>query len=162
MRNKQVTIAVIGGHTCTAKVEQIAQKLGKYIAKVGANLVCGGLGGVMKAVAKGTKQAGGITIGLIPGANKKEANPYIDIVIPTGLGLARNTLVVRTADVIIALPGEHGTLSEISFALNLNKPVISLHSWDVPGVIKAETVEEAMGIAGKLLGKKWSYGKNKR
>ena len=140
----KVVIGVIGGHGCNAKVEQLAHKIGENIAKVEAKLVCGGLSGVMEAVAKGAKSAGGTTIGIIPGEDKAEANPYIDIVIPTGLGFARNTLVVRTADVIIALPGEYGTLSEIAFALVLKKKVINLSNWDIPGTIKVKTVEEAI------------------
>ncbi|MFH1347176.1 MAG: TIGR00725 family protein [Candidatus Margulisiibacteriota bacterium] len=144
MVKKQTIIGVIGGHTCNAKVEQLAHELGRNIAKVEAILVCGGLSGVMKAVAKGVKSAGGITIGIIPGEDKAEANPYIDIVIPTGLGLARNTLVVRTADVIIALPGEYGTLSEIAFALVLKKKVIDLGNWDISGTIKVDSAEEAI------------------
>ena len=144
MSKKKLLIAVIGGHQCDAKVEQIAQEIGKKIAKMGAKLVSGGLGGVMKAVSKGAKQAGGTTIGILPGENKQEANPYIDIAIPTGLGLSRNTLVVRTADIIIALPGEYGTLSEIAFALVLKKKVINLSNWDIPGTIKLRTSEEAI------------------
>jgi hypothetical protein len=144
-------IGVIGSHRIETKVEELAYKLGKNIAKVGAMLVCGGLSGVMEAVAKGAREAGGITIGIIPGEDKTEANPYIDIVIPTGLGLARNTLVVRTADVIIALPGEYGTLSEIAFALNINKPVIGLDTWDIPGVVKVKTPEEAIERAKEKL-----------
>jgi len=144
MGKKQAVVGVIGGHTSDTKVEQLAQELGKNIAKVGAELVCGGLSGVMEAVAKGAKSAGGTTIGIIPGEDKAEANPYIDVVIPTGLGLARNTLVVRTADVIVALPGEYGTLSEIAFALVLKKKVINLGNWDIPGTIKVDSVKEVI------------------
>ena len=144
MSKKKLLIAVIGGHQCDAKVEQIAQEIGKKIAKMGAKLVSGGLGGVMKAVSKGAKEVGGTTIGILPGENKQEANPYVDIAIPTGLGLSRNTLVVRTADIIIALPGEYGTLSEIAFALVLKKKVINLSNWDIPGTIKLRTSEEAI------------------
>ena len=144
MKKQKLLIAVIGGHQCNAKMECIAYKIGKKIAKVGAILVCGGLSGVMKAVSKGTKEAGGTTIGILPGENKKDANAYVDIAIPTGLGLARNTLVVRTADIIIALPGKYGTLSEIAFALILKKKVINLSNWDIPGTIKVRTSEEAI------------------
>ena len=144
MKKQKLLIAVIGGHQCNTKVECIAYKIGKKIAKVGAILVCGGLSGVMKAVSKGTKEAGGTTIGILPGENKKDANAYVDIAIPTGLGLARNTLVVRTADIIIALPGKYGTLSEIAFALILKKKVINLSNWDIPGTIKVRTSEEAI------------------
>lgn len=151
MDKKQIIIGVIGGHICNDKVERLAKNLGKSIAKVGYKVVSGGLSGVMEAVSKGVKEAEGTTIGIIPGENKADANPYIDIVIPTGLGLARNTLVVRTADVIIALPGEYGTLSEIAFALNLNKKVINLSNWDISGTIKVNSVEEAMSEVKKLI-----------
>jgi len=98
----------------------------------------------MKAVAKGFKTGGGLTIGITPSYNKNEANSFIDVVIPTGLGLARNVLVVKSADVVVALPGEAGTLSEIAYCLQFGIPVISLKSWDIPGVIKVDTVEEAI------------------
>ncbi|MDP2940442.1 MAG: TIGR00725 family protein [Candidatus Omnitrophota bacterium] len=141
---KNLIIGVIGGHTCTKEVELSAHNLGKSIAKVGYKLVCGGLGGVMNAVCKGVKEENGVTIGIIPSYDKNDANEYVDIVIPTGLGYARNVLVVQTADVVIALPGEYGTLSEIAYALQFNKPVISLGSWDIKGVIQVKNVEEAM------------------
>jgi len=137
-------IGVIGGSKCTRKVEHLAHNLGKNLAKVVDILICGGLGGTMIAVCKGFKNGGGLTIGIIPGYNKKEANPYVDIVIPTGLGLARNVLVVKSADVIVALPGQAGTLSEIAYALQFNIPVISLQSWIIPGVFKAKTVKQAI------------------
>ena len=137
-------VGVIGGHNCTEEVEQLAHKLGKKLAKVVSILTCGGLSGVMKAVAKGFKAGGGLTIGITPGYNKNEANSFIDVVIPTGLGLARNVLVVKSADVVVALPGEAGTLSEIAYCLQFGIPVISLKSWDIPGVIKVDTVEEAI------------------
>jgi len=137
-------VSVIGGHNCTEEVEQLAHNLGKKLAKVVSVLVCGGLSGVMKAVAKGFKAGGGLTIGITPGYSKNEANSFIDVVIPTGLGLARNVLVVKSADVVVALPGEAGTLSEIAYCLQFGIPVISLKSWDIPGVIKVDTVEEAI------------------
>lgn len=138
------TVAVIGGRKCTEEVEQLAQNLGKKLAKVVDILVCGGLSGVMIAVCQGFKAEGGVTIGILPGYDKKDANCYIDIAIPTGMGLARNVLVVKSADVVVALPGEAGTLSEIAYCLQFGIPVISLNSWDIPGVIKVSTLEEAM------------------
>jgi hypothetical protein len=105
----------------------------------------------MKAVCKGFKESGGITIGIIPSYDKDTANEFVDIIISTGLGLARNTLVVASADVVIALPGEAGTLSEIAYALQFGIPVISLNSWNIPGVIKAETVDDAVSRAKKVL-----------
>jgi hypothetical protein len=161
MRKK--IVSVIGGHNCSKEVEQLAQNLGKNLAKVVDCLVCGGLSGTMKAVCQGFKAGGSLTIGIIPSYNKGDANEYIDIVIPTGLGLARNVLVVKSADVVVALPGEAGTLSEIAYALQFGIPVISLtpleipeaktgiskfltglKSRDIPGVIKVSTVREAI------------------
>lgn len=153
MRKK--IVGVIGGHKCTRAVEQLAQNLGENLAKVVKVLVCGGLSGTMEAVCKGFKSKGGLTIGVIPGYDKEEANPYIDIIIPTGLGLARNVVVVKSADIIVALPGEAGTLSEIAYALQFGIPVISLKSWVIPGVKKTETVKEViLEIKRQLFGKK--------
>ncbi|MDD4953816.1 MAG: TIGR00725 family protein [Candidatus Omnitrophica bacterium] len=149
---KQV-VGVIGGHNCTVEVEQLAHKLGKKLTKVVDILACGGLSGVMKAVCSGFKTGGGITIGILPSYDKNDANEFVDIALPTGLGLARNVLVVKSADVVVALPGEVGTLSEIAYCLQFGIPVISLNSWDIPGVIKAETVDDAVEKAKKLLKK---------
>ena len=151
MRKK--IIGVIGGHKCSKEVEQLAQNLGKNLAKVVSILICGGLGGTMQAVCQGFKAGGGLTIGIITSYNKKDANDYVDIVIPTGLGLARNVLIVKSADIIVALPGEVGTLSEVAFALQFHIPVICLQSWDIPGVIKAGTAEEAIVELKKIVGK---------
>ena len=149
MRKK--IVGVIGGHSCSKEVEQLAQNLGKKLAKVVDILVSGGLSGTMRAVCRGFKAGGGLTIGIITGYDKKEANPYVDIVVPSGLGLARNVLVVKSADIVVALPGEAGTLSEIAYALQFGIPVISLKSWDIPGVIKVETAEEAVAKVKELL-----------
>ena len=152
MRKK--VVSVIGGHSCKREVEQLAQNLGKNLAKVVDILVSGGLSGTMQAVCQGFKAEGGLTIGIIPGYNKKEANPYVDIAIPTGLGLARNVLVVKSADIVVALPGEAGTLSEIAYALQFGIPVISLKSWDIPGVVKTETIQEVITEVKSRIGDK--------
>jgi len=133
------------------EVEELAQNLGENLAKVVDILVSGGLSGTMKAVCQGFKANGGLTIGFIPSYNKADANAFVDIVIPTGLGLARNVLVVKSADVVVALPGEAGTLSEVAYCLQFGIPVISLRSWDIPGVIRVNTVEEAIGKVRELL-----------
>lgn len=143
MRAQKVTISVVGGHDISHKVEQIAHKLGRIVAKVGAILVCGGLDGAMEAAARGAKEAGGTTIGLLPGKDKADANPYIDIAIPTGIGYARNAIVACSADIMVALPGSHGTSSEISFGLVYKRPVIDLGNWNIKGMIKVSGVEEA-------------------
>ena len=155
MRKK--IIGVIGGRTCNKEVEQIAQKIGELIANVGAILVCGGFGGVMEAACKGAKAVKGETLGIISTYNKDNANKYCDIVIPTGLGLARNVLVVQTADIIIALPGQYGTLSEIAYALQFSKPVISFESWDIKGVLKVKNIIEVENKLKELF-KKWRPG----
>lgn len=149
MRKK--VVSVIGGHDCNKEVEQIAHELGKKLAKVVDILISGGLSGTMKAVCAGFKAEGGLTIGILPSYNKSDANPFVDIVIPTGLGLARNVLVVKAADVVIALPGEAGTLSEIAYALQFGIPLISLNSWDIPGVIKVNTVSETVEKVSEVL-----------
>jgi uncharacterized protein (TIGR00725 family) len=149
MREK--VVSVVGGHSCTKEVEGIAIELGKKLAEVVKHLCCGGLSGTMKAVCSGFKAGGGVTIGIIPSYDKNDANNSVDIVIPTGLGLARNVLVVKSADVVVALPGETGTLSEVAYCLQFGIPVISLQSWDIPGVIKVNTVEEAVKEVRKRL-----------
>ncbi|MDD5691566.1 MAG: TIGR00725 family protein [Candidatus Omnitrophica bacterium] len=152
MRKK--IVSVIGGRHCNAEVEQLAHSLGLKLAKVVDILISGGLQGTMKAVCSGFKVKGGLTIGIIPSYDKKDANEFVDIVIPTGLGLARNVLVVKAADLVIALPGEAGTLSEIAYCLQFGIPIISLGSWDVRGVIKANTVDDVITQAKKILGEK--------
>ncbi len=144
INTRKKVVGVIGGRQCSCEVEQLAQNLGKKLAEVVEVLVSGGLSGTMNAVCSGFKAAGGLTIGIIPSYDKNEANEFVDIVIPTGLGLARNILVVKTADVVVALPGEAGTLSEIAYCLQFGIPVISLNSWDISGVIKAKTIDEVV------------------
>ncbi len=149
MRKK--IVSVIGGHSCNAEVEQLAHNLGKNLAKVVDILVSGGLGGTMNSVCAGFKAGGGLTIGIIPSYNKIDANKFVDIAIPTGMGLARNVLVVKTADVVVALPGEAGTLSEIAYCLQFGIPVVSLGSWNIKGVIKVSNVEEAVRKVNEIL-----------
>ncbi len=144
-------VSIIGGHECSDGVERLGHELGKKLAKVAEILVSGGLSGVMEAVSSGFKSGGGQTIGIIPGYEKQAANPFIDIVIPTGLGFARNILVVKSADVVIALQGKEGTLSEIAYALQFKIPVISLNSWDIPGVINVKTVDEVIVKTKEIL-----------
>jgi hypothetical protein len=112
------------------------------IAGNGSVLVCGGLGGVMEAACRGAQEAGGTTVGILPGT--EEGNPYLDIIIRTGLGHARNVLVVLSADAVIALGGSYGTLSEIAIGLKLGRPVYGIATWDIEGVIPCTTPEEAV------------------
>lgn len=143
LKKQKITISVIGGHDPNSAVEQLAHDLGKIVAKVGAITVCGGLDGVMKAVCQGAKEAGGTTIGLLPGTDKTDANPHVDIALPTSIGYARNAIVACSADIIVALPGSHGTSSEIAYGLVFGRPVIDLGSWGVPGMIKVADIKEA-------------------
>lgn len=146
-------VSVIGGHKCSLEVGESAFNLGRKLAKVVDILICGGLSGVMEAVCRGFKAENGLTIGITASYDKEAANDYVDVVIPSGLGFARNVLVVKSADVVVALPGEEGTLSEVAFALQFKIPVISLNSWDIKGVIKVSSVEEAIKEVKKIIGK---------
>ena len=150
---KKITISVIGGHDATPSQEQLAYEAGKIVAQAGAVLVCGGLTGMMTAASKGAKEAGGLTIGILPGKDKGDANPYIDIPLPTSIGFARNVFVACSADIIIALPGSHGTRSEISYGLVFKRPVIDLGGWDIPGMIAAKDLKQAGSITNDLIKK---------
>lgn len=145
--NKRTRIGVIGGAHAEKKWLEAAAKIGELVASGGGILVCGGLGGTMDAAARGAKNAGGLTIGILPGQNIHEANPYIDVAFATGLGYTRNSLVVLNSDALIAVDGQYGTLSEIAYGLIYEKRVIGLGTWEVPGVVKASTPEEAVRLA---------------
>lgn len=138
-------IGVIGAGECSDKTYQLARNLGSEIGKRGWILVCGGLGGVMEAAARGCAEAGGMTVGILPGLDKASANLYIKIPLATGLGEGRNLLVVRASDVLISVAGGYGTLSEIALALKVNKPVIGLETWEnIQGVQYVSDPEEAI------------------
>jgi len=124
-----------------------AAEVGRLIAERGAVLVCGGRGGAMEAACRGAKEVGGLTVGILPGSDRSEANPFVDVVLPTGLGEARNALVVAAADVVIAIGGGYGTLSEIALALKVGKRVIGLGTWEIEGVVAAESPEAAVAAA---------------
>ncbi|MBI4828490.1 MAG: TIGR00725 family protein [Nitrospinae bacterium] len=145
-------IGVIGGGSCSTAEAALASRVGELIAGRGAALVCGGLGGVMEAAARGAAGNGGLTIGIMPGSRREEANPGIAIPIVTDLGHARNALIVHTAQALIAVAGEYGTLSEIAIALKLGKTVVTLGGWtDIRGVIAASSPEEAVEKAFNAL-----------
>lgn len=138
-------IAVIGGNKAADEYLQAAETVGRLIAEAGLGVVCGGRGGVMKAVCRGAFQAGGTTVGILPGDNPQEANRYVKIPVATGMGIARNVIIIRSAAAVIAIDGRYGTLSEIAHALQLEKPVFSLSSWpDIPGVSSVDSPEEAV------------------
>ncbi|MEW6162771.1 MAG: TIGR00725 family protein [Nitrospirota bacterium] len=144
-------IAVIGAGITDEPTLKIAEEIGRLIARRKAVLVCGGLGGVMEAASKGAKSEGGITVGILPQNHKNEANPYIDISVATGFGEGRNVIIARTADAMIAVGGEYGTLSEIAFGLKMGKPVIGIITWDIKGIIKASDPGDAVNKAFELL-----------
>jgi uncharacterized protein (TIGR00725 family) len=122
-------IAVIGGSCCSAEETKLAETVGGLLAEQGAIVICGGLSGVMEAVCRGAKAKGGVTVGILPGESPDMANPWVDIPIATGVGYARNMAVVKSAQAVIALGGNYGTLSEIAFALKTGIPVIGLNTW---------------------------------
>jgi uncharacterized protein (TIGR00725 family) len=135
-------VAVIGGSSCSAEETAAAFETGRLLAARGATVVCGGLGGVMEAVAKGVHANGGCTIGILPGVDPSAANPYIDVPLATGLGEMRNFLIVRTAQALIAIGGGVGTLSELALAQGMGKPVVGFHDAftkivDIPRVTSA-------------------------
>lgn len=144
-------IGVIGTSEASTEEYQTAEEVGREIARRKGILVCGGLGGVMEASCRGAKSEGGLTIGIIPGSTKKEANPYVDIPIVTGISEARNIIVVRSSNAIIAIGGSFGTLSEIAFALKLEIPVVGINTWEVStNIKKATTPKEAVDLAFSL------------
>lgn len=129
--NRPPVIAVIGENDPTPEVAALAEAVGEELASAGAILVCGGLGGVMEAACRGASRKGGVTIGILPGRRREDANPFVTYAIPTGLGHARNILVIRAAQAVIAVGGKFGTLSEIAFAKIEGLAVIGLHTWEL-------------------------------
>ena len=146
---KNINVAVVGGHKCSKKNYRIAEEAGSLIARQGWVLICGGGPGVMEAACKGAKKQGGLTVGILPGSEGREANKYLDVKIPTGLGYARNVLVVRASDAVVAIDGEHGTLSEIAFALNEEKLIVGIDTWEIEGVKEVKTAKEAINYIKK-------------
>jgi len=158
--DEKKVIAVIGGGECSAKEAETAEEVGREIARRGAILICGGLSGVMEAACKGACAEGGMTIGVLPGDSRKQANRYVQIPIATGVGFARNVIVVKSAQAVIAIGGSYGTLSEISHARQSDIPVIGLNTWSFSkngktdkSIIRAknaaEAVKKALSLAKK-------------
>lgn len=146
-------IGVIGNGHPDAVLDPLAYEVGRAIAGAGHGLVCGGLGGVMEAAARGCRDAGGRTVGILPGMDPAEANPAIEVAIPTGLGEMRNALVVRASAAIVAVGGAYGTLSEIALALKTKKPVVGLKTWDISDkIMKASDPAEAVALALGAMG----------
>jgi uncharacterized protein (TIGR00725 family) len=157
LEDKRKFIAVIGGAQPTSKEAKLAEKVGRELARRGAILVCGGLSGVMEAACKGASAEGGVTIGILPGENRRLANPHVQIPIATGIGYARNAAVVKSAQAVIAIGGSYGTLTEIGYALQTGLPVIGLNTWTISrnakqdkSIIPAESAAEAVEMALEL------------
>lgn len=137
-------IAVIGGDDAGAESRETAFEMGRRIAAEGFILITGGRGGVMEAACRGAKTAGGMVLGILPGLDRNEANPWVDIAVTTGMGHLRNALVVSNADYVVAVAGAYGTLSEIAHASILGIPVFGLGTWEISGVIALESPARVM------------------
>jgi uncharacterized protein (TIGR00725 family) len=155
--DKPVIIAVIGGSEVSSRAAQLAEEVGREIARRGAVLVCGGMSGVMEAACKGASDAGGLTIGILPG-DRREANPYVRIPIVSGVGYARNVAVVKSAQAVIAIDGSYGTLTEIGYALQSGIPIIGLGTWEIAidgradkKVVRTENARDAVDRAMELI-----------
>jgi len=152
---RRPVVAVIGAGDAPPAVCKLAFEVGREIARRGAVLINGGLGGVMESAAAGARKEGGHTIGIIPGYDRRAANRHTEFVIATGIGEARNAVIVASADAVIAMRGEGGTLAEIGFALKFGKPVVALDSWpEIAGLNRAGTAADAVSLALKLAASK--------
>ncbi len=147
-------VGVIGVADPNEKEKQLAYEVGRLIGAMGLSMICGGLGGVMEESSRGCHQAGGTVLGLLPGPDKTQANPYVTYALPTNLGHSRNTLIAHSADILIAVGIGYGTLSEIAIALKLGKEVLSFQSWEVKGVSKCEKLGEIETALSQFLKEK--------
>lgn len=151
---RPIYVAVIGGGEVSPQVVEVAKEVGRQVARRGAVLLCGGLGGVMAAAAQGAQEAGGVSVGILPDGDRRRANPYLTYAVATNLGHARNMIIAHSADALIAVDGSFGTISEAAIALKLGKPVIALEvSWDLPGLGRAPSPQKAVEMALAALGK---------
>ena len=151
-------VAVIGASNATDWELETAERIGSLLAEAGAILVCGGLGGVMDAAARGCEAAGGTSIGILPGDDRALASPHLTVAVATGFGEARNAIVARSADAVIAVGGEFGTLSEIALALKMGTPVVGLGTWELgrddldrDPIVRADTPDEAIAELQRLV-----------
>lgn len=147
-------VAVIGAGSASDSERAIAEEVGRRLAEKGAILVCGGRGGIMEAACRGARQAGGLTVGILPGTSPHEGNPYLSLAVPTGLGHARNAVIIEASEAVIAVAGGYGTLSEIGLALKIGKPLVGLLTWrasragsEASEIPVAMTAEEAVDRA---------------
>ncbi len=151
-------VAVVGAGLADGELAAMAEEVGALLAENGVTIVCGGLGGVMEAACRGARTRGGRTVAFLPRTDRAEANPYVDVALPTGMGEMRNMLIVRAADVVIAVGGEFGTLSEISFALKIGTPVVGIGTWELfkagvasDAITTATSAQEAVTLALSLV-----------
>jgi len=167
MGKRKTIITVIGGSAASRGELLAAEEVGREIARRGAVLVCGGLGGIMEAACRGAKSAGGLTVGILPGVDRRGANDFVDIPLPSGMGYARNILVAYSGDAVIAIGGKHGTLSEIAFASIKGTPVVSLGSWELDEsrlpspLVHAKDAKDAVDKAFALAAKRHARRKAK-
>jgi uncharacterized protein (TIGR00725 family) len=147
----QPYVAVVGPHEATAQEQAAAEAIGRALAEAGAVVITGGHGGVMAAACRGASGGGGLSVGILPGSRRAEANEWVSIALPTGMGELRNGLVVRAADVVIAVGGAFGTLSEVALALKTAVPVIGVDTWSIEGVRTAGSPSEAVALALELV-----------
>jgi uncharacterized protein (TIGR00725 family) len=145
-------VAVVGPGDADPESERAAEAVGAALARAGAIVLTGGLGGVMAAASRGAAQAGGLTVGLLPGHNRADANQWVTVALATGLGELRNGLLIRCADAVIAVAGAYGTLSEVALALKTGVPVVGLDTWAIDGILPAATPAEAVATALQPLG----------
>lgn len=161
---RQRQVAVIGSGSCEqdSDTARLAEQVGRLLAEAGVAVVSGGLGGVMEAVSRGASEAGGTVVGIVPGTSVEDANRYCTHVVATGIGYARNLAVVSSGEVVIAVGGEWGTLSEIGHARSIGRPVVALRSWTLkgegamesaPGIVPATSAEEAAAAALEIIGR---------
>jgi len=157
----RASVSVVGSSAATARESAWAEEVGRLLAQNGIVLICGGMGGVMEAACRGAKSAGGLTVGILPVANRDGGNAFLDVVIPTGMGYARNAIVVYSGEAVIAIGGSSGTLSEIAYATIKSIPVVTLGSWrlkerelshgmcPIPARTPAEAVEKVLELVGR-------------
>ena len=142
---------MIGGRDAGPEMLREAEEAGRLIAQAGCILITGGLSGVMEAASRGAKEAGGLTVGILPADDTESANPYVEIPIATGFGIGRNVIIARSADALVAVGGQYGTLSEIAYALQLGRPVAGIGSWKIEGVHEAPDAASAVShVLGKI------------
>lgn len=144
MNNPIYRVAVFGGRVTSENLLVTALEVGRIIAERSGILYCGGMGGVMEAVCRGAREAGGTTVGILPTGSAADANPFVDIPIVTGIGTARNSIIARSVHGGIAIDGRYGTLSEIAYSLDFGKPIVGIDTWKIEGVVSVGTAEEAV------------------